>query len=529
MPPKYNSCHNLWTAGSMEEARRCANCKHVHEETFTSKQLQQKARDAAGFPCTGPAPVPHPPAPSRGRSAPDFLSPAEPGLRDWRASRNHAIGAGGDRRLESHHHVVARVVDSRTRNVNSVQTQQYQVEWKSGGFAWLDESDCHACKDAISAFESTPRQPPPEATSTAPNRAHQRPLVGSMSEQRVDSMRGRPRKTSSKMRSVVKVIKDNVTAQCEELAPDDAAGLMKLVIAGLSADGGFSVEYKREAVESGGGGAMLIPVMKAIKKSSKRRHMLAFFCDGLPDPLTGQRHSRKSVGKALNNDVSSWEWSLARQYSRWPGAGVVLPPKPAQRRQGISTAKLKKLMEFLCSPTKSQRFAHGHLQVKYSSGLPVTLDRVSLLKNRAVLAAEILHEADFQSTDDAPPPPDEERCPRYDPVTHRRCMNAKHLLASQTGGAKCKFTPSDACSPATIFKIAGALFGDEVKTLCGLDDIIVECRTQNFESMKDMVGEAADCLISVSDDVDAPEIGRLKVRSQTRVVPLPPLAIPIAA
>ena len=342
-------------------------------------------------------------------------------------------------------------------------------------------------------------------------------------------MRGVPRNTSSKVRNIVKVIKDKVTAQCEELAPDDPGGLLKLVTAGLSADGGFSVAYKREAVESGGGGAMLIPVMRTIKKSSKRRHLLAFFCDGLPDPLTGQRHSRKSVGKALGNDVSSREWSLARQYSRWPGAGVVLPPKPAQRRQGISTAKLKKLMGFLCSPTKSQRCAYGHLQVKYSSGLPVTLDRVSLLKNRAVLAAEILHEADFQSTDDAPPPPDEERCPRYDPVTHRRCMNAKHLLASQTGGSKCKFTPSDACSPATIFKIAGALFGDEVKTLCGLDDIIVECRTQNFESMKDMVGEAADCLISVSDDVDAPEIGRLKVRSQTRVVPLPPLAIPIAA
>ena len=221
MPPKYNSCHNLWTAGSMEEARRCANCKHVHKETFTSKQLMQKARDAAGFPCTGPAPVPHTPAPSRGRSAPDFLSPAEPGRGDRRASKHHAIGAGGDRRLESQHHVVARVVNSRTRNVNSVQTQQYQVEWKGGGFAWLDESDCHACKDAISAFESTPRQPPPEATSTAPNRAHQRPLVGSMSEQRVDSMRGVPRATSSKMQSIVKDIKDNTTAQCEAFAPDD--------------------------------------------------------------------------------------------------------------------------------------------------------------------------------------------------------------------------------------------------------------------------------------------------------------------
>ena len=157
MPPKDNSCHNQ----GLPTARRCANCVHVQEESFTPNQLKAKARQIAGFSCSGPKPVPDTPAPSRGRSAsaPDFLSPVEP-VRERRASKHHAIGAGGDRRLESYHHVVARVVDSRSRNVNSVQTQQYQVEWKGGGFAWLDESDCHACKDAISAFESTPRQPP---------------------------------------------------------------------------------------------------------------------------------------------------------------------------------------------------------------------------------------------------------------------------------------------------------------------------------------------------------------------------------
>ena len=377
--------------------------------------------------------------------------------------------------------------------------EQCQVEWTGGGNSWIPATQCWNCEDAVAACAATPHQqqpPEPEPAAAATALTRMRPIKGKMDDQKMDKDQPN-RKDNAKVRKVVSMLKKPVLAAVRAIAPDDSDGLLSRVMTSFARE---LNDDTRSQTNAGGAGALLIPAMRG-NKPKKRRHLTAFFCDGVHDPMTGLKHTRKSLGVALGETVSGHEWRRARVHAISPGAGNVLEEQPL-KRQRISTAKLQNIIQFFCRPAKTQRFAHGHLKRKFSTGEAVILDRVNLKKRRAVLAAEYLHEVDLLTSTDPDVtniPSNEARCEQWDTVTHRRCMKATHTLY-RNNGQKCKYTPSDACSASTIYKISSTLFGDEVKSMQGLDDTILECREQNYAAMRELVDTIATFLLSVVDD-----------------------------
>jgi hypothetical protein len=216
-------------------------------------------------------------------------------------------------------------------------------------------------------------------------------------------------------------------------------------------------------------------------------------------------HAKKVIEKVAGVKISAQEYKNIRIHAKYPGS-YKNARKPRVFRNKIGKDLLLKLLHHLDDPGNLQRLAVGRQMVEIMKGQKcVELDNVTRNKTCATLAAEFIvklgeqMEAVVMAEDGTttPLPESSDRCQCLEKGTGRRCMKARgHDKRLDHGSGEedeidpkqyhHKYTPKGSISLTTAMELVGTLTGEDLKALCGLDDIKVAKGMENFERMREI-------------------------------------------
>jgi hypothetical protein len=216
-------------------------------------------------------------------------------------------------------------------------------------------------------------------------------------------------------------------------------------------------------------------------------------------------HQKKVIEKVVGLAINAQEHKNTRSHAKHPGK-FVEACKPRVFRNKIKKELLLKLIHHLDDPGNLQRLAVGRQMVEIMGGLQrVELDNVTRNKTCATLAAEFVVKLDEEldamvvAKDGTfqPLPESAERCQHLENGTGGRCMKVRgHDERPENGSGKeddtdpkccChKHTPPGSTSFTTAMEIVGTLTGEDLKALCGLDDIEVAKGMENFKREREV-------------------------------------------
>jgi hypothetical protein len=214
---------------------------------------------------------------------------------------------------------------------------------------------------------------------------------------------------------------------------------------------------------------------------------------------------KKVIEKVVGLAVNARECKNMRTRAKHPGE-FVEARKPRVFRNKIKKELLLKLLHHLDDPGNLQRLAVGQQMVEIMGGLQgVELGNVTRNKTCAKLAADFIvklgkeldamvvaEDGTFQ-----PLPESAERCQCLEKGTGGRCMKVRgHDKRPENGSGeedetdptrhKHKFTPPGSMSLTTAMETVGTLTGEDLKALCGLDDIKVAKGMENFKREREI-------------------------------------------
>jgi hypothetical protein len=235
-------------------------------------------------------------------------------------------------------------------------------------------------------------------------------------------------------------------------------------------------------------------------------------------------HEKKIVENVLGMAINGQEYKNIRVHAKYPGK-FVEARKPRVFRNKIKKELLLKMIHHLDDHGNLQRLAVGRKIVQIMGGQQcVELDNVSRNKTCAVLAAEFIVKVGEQwdimvMAEDGtfqPLPESAERCQCLEKGTGRHCMKVRgHDKRPENGSGeedetdpkhyKHKFTPPGSISLTSAMELVGTLTGEELKAMCGLDDIKVAKGMENFKRKREIAdlyfsGARKDQMILRIDD-----------------------------
>ena len=192
------------------------------------------------------------------------------------------------------------------------------------------------------------------------------------------------------------------------------------------------------------------PHLQGKKPIDRRQHIAGF-----------TSMTRKDAERALDINISRWEWSQAKMHARYPG-----PLKPVERikhrRIRIPQKTLLEIFDFIGD--NMQGHAYGMNACKLENGELIQLDAVSTTASNSKLCRDWAQVAEMITLCESEIPAENNRCKQKCPKTKKRCLLVKNHEK------KHKFTPADSVCASMLERIINKLGNGAIKSLAGLDD-----------------------------------------------------------